>query len=106
MTKKMNKIEKYIRLAKKAHKLLRERRISEAMPYIAKGSEIAKNYRVEDLVREFDSIGYKVNINELTKRILGQKKRYEVNGRDFNDEAIGQFLLYTFAPEYAERRGE
>lgn len=100
-----NKIEKYIRLAKKAKTLLRKRRISEAMPYIDKGVEIAKNYRVEDLVREFDSIGYKVNINELTKRLLGQKKRYEVNGREFNNEAIGQFLLYTFAPEYAERRG-
>ena len=102
----MNKIEKYIRLAKKAHTLLRKRRISEAMPYIDKGAEIAKNYRVEDLVREFASIGYKVDINGLTKLILGQKKRYEVNGREFNDEAIGQFLLFTFAPEYEERRGK
>ena len=106
MTKKMNKIEKYIRLSKKAHTLLRKRRISEAMPYIDRIAEIAKNYRVEDLVREFYSIGYKVKINELTKRLLGQKKRYEVNGREFNDEAIGKFLLYTYVPEYEKRRGK
>lgn len=105
MTKKINKIEKYIRLDKKAKDLRKEHKIAEAYPYRKQIEELDKTYTMEDLVADFDSIGWKVDIEAVTKELIRAKKIYEKNNRKFDNFAIGVLLLGNFADAYAERRG-
>ena len=89
----MNKIENYICLTKKANALIKQHNLQDAV-----------HYR-EDLVSNFDSIGWKVDIEGVTKELLRAKKIYKENGRKFNEFSIGELLLGNFADAYAERRG-
>ena len=102
----MNKIEKYISLDKKAKSLRKEHKIAEAYPYRKQIEELDKTYTMEDLVADFDSIGWKVDIEGVTKQLLRAKKIYEKNNRKFDKFAIGVLLLGKFADAYAERRGK
>lgn len=102
----MNKIEKYIRLCDKVHTMIEKQEFNKAFPFINEINEIAGSYRVEDLVSDFDSIGYKVDIKKLTERLLKAKKTYKENGRTFDDTAIGNILLMNFAKEYEKRRSK
>lgn len=101
----MNKIENYICLTKKAKALIKQHNLQDAVHYREKATEIAKNYTLEDLVSNFDSIGWKVDIEGVTKELLRAKKIYKQNGRKFNEFSIGELLLGNFADAYAERRG-
>lgn len=103
----MNKIEKYIRLCDKVHTMIDQKQeIDKAFPFINEINEIAGSYRVEDLVSDFDSIGYKVDIKKLIERLLKAKKTYKENGRKFDDTVIGSILLMNFANEYEKRRSK
>lgn len=101
----MNKIEKYICLTKKANALIKQHNLQDAVHYREMATQIAKNYTLEDLVSDFDSIGWKVDIEGVTKELLRAKKIYKENGRKFNEFLIGELLLGNFADAYAERRG-
>lgn len=101
----MNKIEKYILLTNKARFLRKNQKLAEARACMDKVLELDKTYRVEDLVADFDSIGYKVNIKKLTEELLRAKEIYEQDGWKFDNTAIGSFLLSEFADAYEERRG-
>lgn len=101
----MTKIENYICLTKKANTLIKQHNLQDAIHYRERATEIAKNYTLEDLVSDFDSIGWKVDIEGVTKELLRAKKIYKENGRKFNELSIGELLLGNFADAYAERRG-
>ena len=102
----MNKIEKYIRLTKKFNRLVKENNdLVKAFQYSLQASRIAQSYSVEDLVSDFDSIGYKVDVDGVNKALLQAKETYKENGMKFDSMAIGSLLLDKFADAYAERRG-
>lgn len=103
----MNKIEKYISLCDKVHTMIDQKQeIDKVLPLVNETNEIANSYRVEDLVSDFDSIGYKVDIKKLTEKLIEVKKYWKDNNIEFTTENIGYLLLRDFSREYEKRRGK
>ena len=99
----MNKIEKYISLDNKIKQMFDKQEFGKAIPFVNEMNEIIASYKVEDLVSDFESIGYKVYIDDVTKMLLEIKKNDKENGIKFNDEEIGRWLLIKYAKEYENR---
>lgn len=99
----MNKIEKYISLGNKIKPMFDKREFGKALPLVNEMNEIIASYKVEDLVSDFESIGYKVDIEDVTKMLLEIKKIDKENGIEFNNEEIGRWLLIKYAKEYENR---
>lgn len=99
----MNKIEKYISLCNKIKPMFDKQEFDKALLLVNEMDEIIASYKVEDLVSDFESIGYKVYIDDVTKMLLEIKKNDKENGIEFDDKEIGRWLLIKYAKEYESR---
>lgn len=102
----MNMIEKYISLCKKAYPLIEKRQLKEVSPLLNEMREIEKSYGIENLVADFDSIGYTIDIKGVVNGLLQAKKEYKSYGLKFGKQEIGAILLEKFADAYEQRRSK